>query len=163
MTSPALVRRLWLASSPLPIRPAAGPVRRLAHADVSGQRHDGERTAQAGQLLERAPHGDARHTELLRALLLQPTLSAKDVAASIGSRLAKAAVDIIKGASYDNNLLCIGEKQVFEISFTIFLVERVSFQFQSIATKNLIKLSRCNNNDAILLCLLNSAIFSLIL
>ncbi|MFO1448586.1 MAG: aldehyde dehydrogenase [Opitutaceae bacterium] len=27
--------------------------------------------------------------------------------------LAKAAVDIIKGASYDNNLLCIGEKQVF--------------------------------------------------
>ena len=27
--------------------------------------------------------------------------------------LAKAAADVIKGASYDNNLLCIGEKQVF--------------------------------------------------
>ncbi|HRE06284.1 MAG TPA: aldehyde dehydrogenase, partial [Opitutaceae bacterium] len=27
--------------------------------------------------------------------------------------LAKAAADIIKGGSYDNNLLCIGEKQIF--------------------------------------------------
>ncbi|MDO8539642.1 MAG: aldehyde dehydrogenase [Opitutaceae bacterium] len=27
--------------------------------------------------------------------------------------LAKAAADVIKGAAYDNNLLCIGEKQVF--------------------------------------------------
>jgi aldehyde dehydrogenase len=27
--------------------------------------------------------------------------------------LAKAAADIIKGAAYDNNLLCIGEKQIF--------------------------------------------------
>jgi aldehyde dehydrogenase len=27
--------------------------------------------------------------------------------------LAKAAADVIKGAAYDNNLLCVGEKQVF--------------------------------------------------
>lgn len=29
--------------------------------------------------------------------------------------LAKAAADIIKGAAYDNNLLCIGEKQIFVV------------------------------------------------
>jgi aldehyde dehydrogenase len=32
--------------------------------------------------------------------------------------VAKAAADIIKGASYDNNLLCIGEKQIFVLENT---------------------------------------------
>lgn len=49
--------------------------------------------------------------------------------------LAKAAADIIKGGSYDNNLLCIGEKQVF-------VLEHVAERFMNeLATAGAAKLT----------------------
>ncbi len=49
--------------------------------------------------------------------------------------LAKAAADVIKGAGYDNNLLCIGEKQVF-------VLEHVAERFMNeLATAGAAKLT----------------------
>lgn len=67
--------------------------------------------------------------------------------------LAKAAADVLSGASFDNNLLCIGEKQVFVLEHVAerFMTELAAAGAAKLTSSQLAKLSAAaftNSKDA---------------